>query len=187
MVNRVYLMFSASFAFSLFQSYEVFKHRELGILSRRPPLQWCQELRYLTDPEKLPPVTTTTSKSYSSLSGHFMKKYEKYLRKDSTIANSNDASYRKSHNDITIDNNYQRTHSDNNFQSQTVSDKSRFGIKYGNDDSKRVYYEKLWPKTNNLQKKLVKPTEEPETDLTALASFPVSICHLNIGWSNVFD
>lgn len=48
------------------------------------------------------------------------------------------------------------------------------GVKYANDNSKDIYYEKLWPKTNNLRKKAVKATEVPETGLTALASFPGS-------------
>lgn len=160
----------------------MFKHRELGILSRRPPLQWCRELRYLTDPEKPSFVTqTTTPKSYSSFSGNFLKKYEKYLRKESaasSVTNSN-ASYRKSNNDILAG--YQRIlHTDNSFHSaqsqlKTANEKLARGIKHNNDDdTKRVYYEKLWPKTNNLRKKLVKATETPETGLTALASFPVS-------------
>lgn len=155
----------------------MFKHRELGILSRRPPLQWCRELRYLTDPEKPSFATqTTTPKSYSSLSGHFMKKYEKYLRKESasSVTNTN-ASYRKSNNDISTDNHQKISNTDNGFHSQTTNEKLARGIKHNNDDdTKRVYYEKLWPKTNNLRKKLVKATVPPETGLTALASFPVS-------------
>lgn len=163
-----------------FQSYEVFKHRELGILSRRPPLQWCREngLRYLTDPEKPSFATkTTTTKAYSSFSGHFLKKYEKYLRKEpaaSSVTNLN-ASYRKSNKDILPDHNQRIFHTDDSFQSQTTNGKNAHGIKHSSDDgTKPVYYEKLWPKTNNLRKKLVKATEIPETGLTALASFPVS-------------
>lgn len=171
----------------MFQSYEVFKHRELGILSRRPPLQWCRELRYLTDPEKPHTVTTTTLKTFSSLSGHFMKKYEKFLRKDSSSSATNsNASYRKSNNDISVDNNFQKTHPyDNGFRSQTVSDKNRLATKYSIDGSKGIYYEKLWPKTNNLRKKLVKPTEVPETGLTALASFPVCLPFKYMRWSQL--
>lgn len=151
------------------QSYEVFKHRELGILSRRPPLQWCRELRYLTDPEKTSFLITqtTTPKTIS-----FMKKYEKYLRKDATSSATNsNASYRKSNNDILNDNSH-KIRSDNSFQSkiQTASDKIPKKIKY-NDE---VYFERLWPKTSNLRKKTVKSTEASETGLTALASFPVS-------------
>lgn len=160
--------------YSVLQSYEVFKHRELGILSRRPPLQWCRELRYRTDPEKPQFITqTTTPKSSSSLSGQFLKKYEKYLRRDSTssVTNTN-VSIRKSNSDHTV-NSYQKIRTDNSLPSQTENDKHARGIKFNNDDSKRVYYERLWPKTNNLRKNSAKPTEAPETGLTALASFPV--------------
>lgn len=165
----------------------MFKHRELGILSRRPPLQWCRELRYLTDPEKplISSTHTTTQKSYSSFSGQFMKKYEKYLRKEpaSSVTNSN-ASYRKSNNDNILADNHQRIlpnsfHLQSQSQYQTANEKLARGIKHNNDDTKRVYYEKLWPKTNNLRKKLVKATEPPETGLTALASFPVSLFCFN--------
>lgn len=156
------------------QSYEVFKHRELGILSRRPPLQWCQELRYLTDPEKPQySKSTTTHKPYSSFSGHFLKKYEKFLRKNSTssVTNAN-VSYRKSNSDNNNAAAIQRVH--NEHRSPPAS-KVDGGIKFNNDNSKDIYYERLWPKTNNLRKKSVKATEAPETGLTALASFPV--CH----------
>lgn len=156
----------------------MFKHRELGILSRRPPLQWCRELRYLTDPEKpqFQTQTTTTPKPYSSLSGNFLKKYEKYLRKDSTssVTNTN-VSFRKSNGDQTVASSYQMINVDNSLASPAENDKRAQGIKYNNEDSKRVYYERLWPKTNNLRKKPVKTTEAPETGLTALASFPVSL------------
>lgn len=158
-----------------FQSYEVFKHRELGILSRRPPLQWCRELRFLTDPSKPSYlIQTTTSKPYNSFSSHFMKKYEKYLRRESgsTLTNSN-ASYRKSNDNISANNNH-RIRSENRLQPQSASEKATHEVKYNNGESKRDYYERLWPKTNNLRKQLVKPTEAPETGLTALASFPVS-------------
>lgn len=150
----------------------MFKHREFGILSRRPPLQWCRELRYLTDPEKPAIVTQQTTPKPIS----FMKKYEKYLRKDaaSSVTNSNALSDRKSNNDILTDN-YQKIRSDSGFQTKAhlSNDKIARVIKYNNDDTKQIYYEKLWPKTNNLRKKLVKATETPETGLTALASFPV--------------
>lgn len=154
----------------------MFKHRELGILSRRPPLQWCRELRYLTDPEKPQYIRqTTTPKSYSSLSGKFLKKYEKYLRKDSTSSATNpNASDRKSNLDRRTNSNNQRIRIENSLPSLSDADKLARKIKYSDDDSKHVYYEKLWPKTNNLRKKAVKATEAPETGLTALASFPVS-------------
>lgn len=119
-----------------------------------------------------------------------MKKYEKYLRKDaaSSVTNSN-ASDRKSNNDILTDN-YQKIRTDTNFHTKAhlSGDKIARAIKYNNDDTKQIYYEKLWPKTNNLRKKLVKATEAPETGLTALASFPVrfigSYCFnfLKINW-----
>lgn len=168
--------------FLFLQSYEVFKHRELGILSRRPPLQWCRELRFLTDPEKPQfQMQTTTPKPYSSLSGNFLKKYEKYLRKDSTSSSTNsNVSFRKSNGEQTASS-YQMINVDNSLASPAENDKRAQGIKYNNEDSKHVYYERLWPKTNNLRKKPVKSTEAPETGLTALASFPVSyktISHL---------
>lgn len=156
----------------------MFKHRELGILSRRPPLQWCQELRYLTDPEKPQYAkSSTTQKPYSSISGHFLKKYEKFLRKNSTssVTNTN-LSYRKSNGDSNNNNNkavaVQRIQNEHH---SPAASKMDGGIKFKNDNSKDIYYERLWPKTNNLRKKSVKATEAPETGLTALASFPVNV------------
>lgn len=105
-----------------------------------------------------------------------MKKYEKHLRKESasSVTNSN-ASYRKASIDILTDS-HLRTHSAyNNHQSQSQNVNNNIARRTEHDDDeKHIYYEKLWPKTNNLRKKVVKSTKAPETGLTALASFPVS-------------
>lgn len=107
-----------------------------------------------------------------------MKKYEKYIRKEN-------ASNRKSSNDNNL-----RIHSDVNIedpgiqaskhsgiqpQFHTTNEKISKEIKRSNDNTKHIYYEKLWPKTNNIRKKSVRTTNSPENaHLTALASFPVS-------------
>lgn len=153
----------------------MFKHRELSILSRRPPLQWCVELRYLSDPMKV--ATTTTTKPLQTFPGHFMKKYEKYLRKDGQSTGSgstSNVSYRKSNNELLADS---QTNVDNKYP---VKHRDRSISSYGggsgtkSDESKRLHYDKIWPKSKNLRKKYVKPTEIPTKGLTALASFPVS-------------
>lgn len=146
--------------FVLKQNLELFKHRELGILSRRPPLQWCQRLRYLSDPiDPLANGATTTTKAPESFSEHFLKKYEKYLRRDvqHSKANGVDAAD-KGH----------RTSNSSDKKSAAAVAANRF------TNSKQIYYERLWPKTKNLRKKAGKPSEALETGLTALASFPVS-------------
>ncbi|XP_031639557.1 uncharacterized protein LOC116351575, partial [Contarinia nasturtii] len=154
------------------QSHEVFKHRELGILSRRPPLKWCRELRYLTDPEKPSFILqSSTPKPYGSFADNFMKKYEKFLRKESTSITKANASYRKLNKNILTDNS-QRIHSDITFHSQTLENGAR-EIKNENDE--HIYYENLWPKINNLRTKGVRTVKSSENGhLTALASFPGS-------------
>lgn len=145
------------------QNLELFKHRELGILSRRPPLQWCQRLRFLSDPiDPLANGATTTTKAPESFSEHFLKKYEKYLRRDAQHSKANGvdaaAAADKGH----------RTSNSSDKKSATAVAAHRFS------NSKQIYYERLWPKTKNLRKKAGKPAEALETGLTALASFPVS-------------
>lgn len=132
----------------------------MGILSRRPPLQWCQDLHYLTDPiESYAPfgqTTPTPTKASVSFPEHFMKKYEKYLRRD--------AQHSKTKNSVdTVD----KSHPLYNADKRAVANKF--------SNSKQIYYERLWPKTKNLRKNHGQATDPPETGLTALASFPVSL------------
>lgn len=137
------------FQFRILKNFEVYKHREFGILSRRPPLQWCQSLHFLTD--TLEPITTTTTKAPESFPEQFLKKYEKYLRRDGEHSKPNNLDTPN------------KTNS---------SDKKAVAKRFSN--AKQIYYERLWPKTKNLRKRPGSPTQPPETGLTALASFPVS-------------
>lgn len=122
----------------------MFKHREFGILNRRPPLHWCSELRFLSENQNFSasksfsrPVTTT--KSIKTL--NFFKKYERLLRKkDAPVPQSYDDRYVSSHSER-------------------------------NDDKIEIKYEPIWPNKNG--KKIVSPTDEPH-GLIALASFPGS-------------
>lgn len=122
-------------------------------------------------------MQTTTIKPLQTFSGHFMKKYEKYLRRNvqqHSITNSN-TSYRKATNDIQMDKSHIDNNNNINNQHQKLLEKpsqTDTGIKY--TESKHIYYEKLWPKTKNLRKKLPNSSEALETGLTALASFPVT-------------
>lgn len=103
-------------------------------------------------------AATTTTKAPESFSEHFMKKYEKYIRRDGqhSKANSVDATD-KGH----------RTSNSSEKKSAVAVAANRFS------NAKQIYYERLWPKTKNLRKRHGK-SEASETGLTALASFPVS-------------
>lgn len=128
-------------------------------------MQWCVELRYLIDPAtQAIPQTTTTARPLQTFPGHFLKKYEKYLRRDGghSTGSAANASYRKSNNELLTD-------SEHNVD-------NKYAMRGVGGETKRVNYEKLWPKSKNLRKKQVKPTEAPAKGLTALASFPVSGC-----------
>lgn len=65
---------------SLCIQFDVFKHRELSILGRRPPLKWCQELHFLTD-KNATSHESNTMKPTQQFPSHFLKKYEKYFHK----------------------------------------------------------------------------------------------------------
>lgn len=155
----------------------MFKHKELGIINKRPPLQWCQELRYLTDPEK--PIATTTQKSNEFQPDHFMEKYEKYLRRN--IPTSNATLRSKSNKNILKYNLRKRIfhtdNKDNNNNYNNNNDDDGEQIKYANDKSKWDFNGKIRPKIlRNLRKnQFVRTTQVPnDIGLTALASFPVS-------------
>lgn len=170
------------FKFYFFQSYEVFKHKELGIINRRPPLQWCQELRYLTDPEKS--IATTTQKSNEFQPDHFMEKYEKYLRRN--IPASNATLRSKSNKNILKHNLRKRIfYTDNKNNNNNNNNGEQ--IKYANDESKWNLNGKIRPKKlRNLQKNhFVRTTHVPnDIGLTALASFPVRI-HLDLACNSI--
>lgn len=161
-----------------FQSYEVFKHKELGIINRRPPLQWCQELRYLTDPEK--PIATTTQKSNQFQPDHFMEKYEKYLRRNIPTSN---ATLRSKSNKYILKHNLRKRifYTNNNDNNNYYNNNDGEQIKYTKDISKLDFNGKIRPKKlRNLQKnQFVRTTQVPnDIGLTALASFPVSFFFL---------
>lgn len=171
----------------------MFKHRELGILNRRPPLQWCTELRYLTDSVNIP-IETTTQKPINFHPDHFIEKYEKYLRKNPPNSLTFNATRsmlhtwklnRKNILKRNLDNNGMRiSYSDNNnlnYMANHFGDKIENQNKFKpnakskrrNDDGNDVYEKNRPNKRTFLRKSLAKSTQVPTIGLTALASFPV--------------
>lgn len=149
-------------------------------------MQWCQELRYLTDPEK-PIVTTIQKKSNQFQSYHFMEKYEKFIRKN--IPTSNTTLRSKSNKNILRHNLRKRIfYADNNDNNN--NHKNNNNINNKNDDgvqrkSKWDANAKIRPKKlRNLKKnpfiRTTQVTTSNDIELTALASFPVSFSFYSI-------
>lgn len=93
---------------------------------------------------------------WQTFPGHFLKKYEKYLRKDLKQSPTSAPGPMVKFNDRFVDNKETQG---------TLDDK----------DAVRVTHEKIKTNGKNLRKKLkTKVTEPPPRGLTALASFPVS-------------
>lgn len=93
---------------------------------------------------------------WQTFPGHFLKKYEKYLRKDLKKSPTSEPGAMVKFNDRFVDNKETQG---------TLEDK----------DAVRVTHEKIKTNGKHLRKKLkAKVTEPPPRGLTALASFPVS-------------
>lgn len=126
-------------------------------MGHRPPLQWCQQLRYLTDKNQNSP-SIPTAKSLQNISENFFKKYKKYLRNNLKIRNEFETPLHDAYYSTTI-----------------------YGIRNSveyihNDKAKTInkHSEELWSNIKTRKKnKPQKSLEAPAKDLTALASFPV--------------
>ena len=161
--------------------FDAFRHREVSLVGKRQPLQWCQSLRFAdADPSK-DPITTTTKHPrvlMETFAGHYVKTPKKYLH-HKNIGSSYD-------NAASVDNKPKI-----NFDDKYVDPKSAASADkkstYGNDEFK-ITYEKIWPKhkrnqndvkkinehNNNNNNKNNKLSTTVPKNLIALASFPGS-------------
>ncbi|XP_035774553.1 WSCD family member AGAP003962 [Anopheles albimanus] len=55
--------------------FETIRNRDMGLMGKKPPLQWCTELHYLGTPTRLP---RTPPKVLQTFPGHFVKKFSVY-------------------------------------------------------------------------------------------------------------
>lgn len=55
--------------------FETIRNRDMGLMGKKPPLQWCTELHYLGTPTRLP---RTPPKLLQTFPGHFVKKFSVY-------------------------------------------------------------------------------------------------------------
>nr|XP_029735868.1 WSCD family member AAEL009094 [Aedes albopictus] len=63
--------------------FETLRNRDLGLLGKKPPLQWCTELRYMDSP----PPSPKAYKLLQTFPGHFVKKFQQIpgFRKDESL------------------------------------------------------------------------------------------------------
>lgn len=136
-------------------------------LGRRPPLQWCRTLHFLTNRpgEKYawhddPP---TTPKMWQTFPGHFLKKYEKFLKKDPNKVTAEAAAAASAI----------KTKPHSKYDDRYVDNKNTVA---NDKDEIHLTFEKIIPNKANWKKKKAKDKmiEAPLKGLTALASFPVS-------------
>lgn len=145
----------------------MFRSRD-NVLSRQPPLHWCQPLKYLNDKMNVAVNDNkkgTLNVQMQTLPEDFFKKYEKYLKKENFQSMLNDAGKveTKPFDDRYIDNNNSKQSSNKNLGNEK-------------NDEIQITYEKIRPNTRNQRKKMRKKGDEISAKgLTALASFPVSI------------
>ncbi|XP_053680287.1 WSCD family member AGAP003962 [Anopheles nili] len=55
--------------------FETLRNRDLGLMGKKPPLQWCTELHYLDAPVRVP---RKPPKLLQTFPGHFVKKFSVY-------------------------------------------------------------------------------------------------------------
>lgn len=106
------------------------------------------------------PASPTTPKMWQTFPGHFLKKYEKYLKKNSAKVLGTPEAKPK-----------------HRFDDRYVDNKDMTAITAVDKDAIQVTFEKVVPHKENWNKNKkakLKVTQPPPTGLSALASFPVS-------------
>ncbi|XP_058130604.1 WSCD family member AGAP003962 [Anopheles ziemanni] len=84
--------------------FETLRNRDLGLMGKKPPLQWCTELHYRDAPARVP---RKPPKLLQTFPGHFVKKFSVYSYhqgkggsggSSSSSSGSNNGDLRKQHN-----------------------------------------------------------------------------------------
>ncbi|XP_052866305.1 WSCD family member AGAP003962 [Anopheles cruzii] len=144
--------------------FETIRNRDLGLMGKKPPLQWCTELHYLGAPTRQP---RTPTKLLQTFPGHFVKKFNVY-------------SYH----------NNQNLHSASAAAVAPEPERATDGGAIRNDGIAGSSSRSVWPKSDQLNGKLVHNGDSVRRDsdarwarersgpagtgLTALVSFPGS-------------
>ncbi|KAJ6635427.1 WSCD family member [Pseudolycoriella hygida] len=141
-----------------FGEFDTFRHREISLISKRDPLQWCQPLRYLDGDIK--DITTKPPKLLQTFPGHYVRAPQKspINRKDDLL---------KKHQTGGI--------------IEPMFDRSKKKDKTKINDKVKFSNEKIWPNNKYLRnqnnQKLLQNDRLKEfrgNNLIALASFPGS-------------
>ncbi|XP_058822804.1 WSCD family member AAEL009094 [Topomyia yanbarensis] len=146
--------------------FETLRNRDLGLLGKKPPLQWCSELRYMDSPPPVPKVY----KLLETFPGHFVKKFQPY-GSNSIPDSTGDIHDQKRHNDVSRDKHKRSASSSSAAAAEFYaassssqwpnSNNNKFSNKLA--DSDRIANDRQLPAQKSSSRKL-----------TALVSFPGS-------------
>lgn len=185
------------------EQFEAFRHREITLVGKRQPLQWCQNLRFLDSDTSRETTHTTTKlpKLKHKYSGHYVKTPKKYIHHNQQLPyhhqpqqQRNDDNFLAAHNkkksipsQLSLPSSARIASADAELKfddkyvdSKTLQSSDYKKSKYNNNnDELKITYEKLWPKQIRNQNSLKKIFEnhklvEQPKNLIALASFPGS-------------
>ncbi|XP_055639655.1 WSCD family member AAEL009094 [Toxorhynchites rutilus septentrionalis] len=142
--------------------FETLRTRDLGLLGKKPPLQWCSELRYMDSPRPDPkPI-----KLLQTFPGHFVKKVQtrNFKLDESRIVHEQQQQQQQQqrHNDV----------SRNNKRTATGAEHSSFSSQWPNSNNK--FNSKIAVSDMVASDKHSPAQKSSNRELTALVSFPGS-------------
>lgn len=143
--------------------FETLRNRDLGLLGKKPPLQWCTELRYMDSP----PPSPKAYKLLQTFPGHFVKKFQQIhsFRKDEPFQNPQQQQQQpQRHNDVSSKRAPKR--------SATVADFHSSSSQWPNSNSNKFDTNKIATSDRIVNDGHQKSSNGRE--LTALVSFPGS-------------
>lgn len=141
--------------------FETLRNRDLGLLGKKPPLQWCTELRYMDSP----PPSPKAYKLLQTFPGHFVKKFQPIqpFRKGEPLQNPQQQPPQR-HNDVSIKSSPKRSATVAEFHSSS---------QWPNSNSNKFDTNKIATSDRIINDGHQKSSNNGR-ELTALVSFPGS-------------
>ncbi|XP_053691158.1 WSCD family member AAEL009094 [Sabethes cyaneus] len=148
--------------------FETLRNRDLGLLGKKLPLQWCTELRYMDSPPPAP-------KAYQLLEtfpGHIVKKVHTYSLNNQipdVPENDHDQRQQQRHNDV-----YRDKHKRTASSAAVDLSSSSLSSQWPNRNNNNKFTNKLADNDRITSDRVLPAQKSSNRKLTALVSFPGS-------------
>ncbi|XP_058445632.1 WSCD family member AAEL009094 [Malaya genurostris] len=148
-----------------YSEFETLRNRDLGLLGKKPPLQWCSELRYMDSPPPAPKVY----RLLETFPGHFVKKHQP--GSSNSLPDSTEGIHnQKRHNDVNLDK-HKRFASSLSSAAETSS--ASYSSQWPNSNNNK-FNNKLADSGRIVNDRQLPAPKSSTRKLTALVSFPGS-------------